>query len=107
MPEEKLPSETGADQMQHRAEDMMKRTSQFTYVNTSFLSTSNWDTRIIFGERLPSDDIEPRAAVVMPHEQAKAFLEALKRQIENFESTMGEIRYQPLAQSPPNEQNPE
>ena len=90
-------TETTPGQQGQEAERILGQVTDFTYVNASFASVSNWDVRFVFGERLPSDNIEPRAAIVMSHQQAKALSEMLARNIEKLEAVMGPIRWQPPA----------
>lgn len=74
---------------------MFREIKDFVYANASYLSASNWDLRILFCERLPSDEIQPRVAIVMSHQQAKALSLALNQQIIKLESILGEIHWQP------------
>jgi hypothetical protein len=74
---------------------MLRQAKDFVYVNASYLSGSNWDVRILFCERLPSDDVQLRVAIVMSHQQAKALSLALSQQVDKLESVLGEIHWQP------------
>ncbi len=59
---------------------------QSIYVNSAQISTTNWDMRILLGEVLDANQdqvtIEPKARVIMSHEHAKAFYEALGQSLE-------------------------
>ena len=67
----------------------------YIYVNTTQIQSSNWDIRILFSERLPNDTVEPRAAIVLSPQHAKAFLEALVKNVAKFEVMFGSINYTP------------
>src|SRR6266849_3013310 len=60
----------------------------YTYVNSSQTVGTNWDVRIVFGERFGTK-VEPRMGVVMSHQHAKAFLGTLGSTIERIERAIG------------------
>jgi hypothetical protein len=78
----------------------------YAYANSTFVYSSNWDVRFVFGERFPItrpggsevvfSPIEPRVGIVMSYQQAKSFYEAFSKIIESVETKMGPIRYLPL-----------
>ena len=95
LPEFEETQEVMEQETRKEADSIVAQVKNYVYVNASFSTVSNWDVRLVFGERLPSGVTEPRAAIVMPHQQAKAFSQMLSRQIERLEETMGEIRWLP------------
>lgn len=72
----------------------------YVYVNATQTQGSNWDLRILFSERLPKGSVEPRVAVVMSPQHAKAFLEALTTTVNGLENLIGPIKYQPAKKVP-------
>jgi hypothetical protein len=86
------------------ANSVVASVQDYTYANATFAVSSNWDVRIVFAERRPGSEAPvPRVAVVMPHQQAKAFSQMLSRQIEALEKAFGEIRYSPRESRPAEE----
>lgn len=77
------------------AKRVLSATTNWVYANNTFLTSSNWDLRLIFCDFQPSGNPEPRAAVILSHQQAKALSEALTKQLAQVEETFGPIRYVP------------
>ena len=76
---------------------MLALAKNYIYINASFVTSSNWDVRLIFAERLPHGGSELRAAIVMSHAHAKAFSKVLSGTVQKLEAAIGEIRYEPIA----------
>ena len=80
----------------------------YTYANSTYVFSSNWDIRFVFGERIPLTPpgsqepsltiTEPRVGIVMSFQQAKSFHEAFSRIIESVETMLGKINFKPLDQ---------
>jgi hypothetical protein len=99
MPENTEIEKGTPDEVNPEAERVLDSIRDYTYVNTTFISSSNWDVRMAFCERVPSGEIVPRVSIVMPHSQAKAFSKVLSRQIERLEESIGEIHWEPKKKS--------
>lgn len=67
----------------------------FEYVSYLESFSSNWDIRLVFGDRLPNGDRRRKVGVVMSHRHAKAFSAVLARQVEALERGFGEIKMEP------------
>ena len=84
------------EEKQRQAEEILSQAIGFLYVNNSYMSISNWDVRLIFCERLPSEKSEQRAAITMSHGHAKALAELLSKNVEKLEAAFGPIRFEPI-----------
>lgn len=92
--EKKTPQE-----VKQEAERILNGIRDYVYVNTTFSSSSNWDVRLAFCERVPSGEILPRVSIVMPHSQAKALCKVLSNQIRQLEEAFGEIHWEPKSKT--------
>ena len=85
-----------------KAKEVLASVTSWAYANNSYITSSNWDVRIVFCEYVPSGQTEPRAALIFSHQQAKALAETLTRQIAIVEQTFGPIAYSPDDRVKPN-----
>src|SRR5258708_734477 len=80
------------EEQKAEANNVIRQVEDFTYINAAFTTATNWDVRIVFAERLPSDKTVPRVSIVMSHQHAKAFLTTLATNIARLEQLGGPIK---------------
>ena len=77
----------------------MMRDVNYTYVNTTGFTATNWDVRIGFGDRLPSGRIDPKFGIIMSYEHARIFLKIMSATIDKTKAQLGQVKDDDLIKS--------
>jgi len=102
MPENKVARSAPKEQEQEletvRSPNFLK-----IYVNSAQIEASIWDFRLIFGEMTQSSGkllVEQSLAVIMSPQHAKALLNILASNLQEYEKKVGQINLPPRKEEP-------